>query len=65
MQSPNVKTYYTPSNRNEVNGIVERFHSTIAEIFQSVKTRYEGLAIKNSLNFQYPFTMLLYILLQI
>lgn len=46
LESLNIKTYYTPSNRSEVNGIVERFHSTIAEIFRCTKSRHENLTQK-------------------
>lgn len=34
LEDLNIDTYFTPVNRSEVNGIVERFHSTIAEIFR-------------------------------
>lgn len=46
LQNLNIEAYYTPSNRSEVNGIVERFHSTIAEIFRSIKSNYENLSAK-------------------
>lgn len=46
LQSLNIEAYYTPSNRSEVNGIVERFHSTIAEIFRCIKSRHENLTNK-------------------
>lgn len=46
LENLKVQTYYTPSNRSEANGIVERFHSTIAEIFRCIKNQHEGLSQK-------------------
>lgn len=46
LESLNIETYYTPSNSSEVNGIVERFHSTIAEIFRCTKSRHDNLSAK-------------------
>lgn len=37
LESLNIQWYFSPPNRSEVNGIVERFHSTIAEIFRCIK----------------------------
>lgn len=42
----NVQQYFTPSNHSQVNGIVERFHSTISEIYRTNKHRYEELSNK-------------------
>ena len=42
--------YFTPPNHSESNGTVERFHSTIAEIFRCIKTTYEDLNIKEIFN---------------
>ena len=47
LEDLNIHSYYTPTNRSEVNGIVERFHSTIAEIFRCVKSKHENLCNKN------------------
>ena len=41
-----IETYHTPPNRSEVNGIVERFHSTISEIFRCLKGQYPDLSQK-------------------
>lgn len=43
----NIETYYTPSDRSEVNGIVERFHSTLSEIFRCIRSKYQDLNEKN------------------
>lgn len=50
LEDLNIKTYYTPSNRSESNGIVERFHSTIAEIFRCIKSRHQNLSPKELFN---------------
>lgn len=42
----NVQQYFTPVDRSETNGIVERFHSTIAEIFKSNKHKYTNITVK-------------------
>lgn len=47
LEDLNIETYYTPSNRSEVNGIVERFHSTIEEIFRCTKNKHENLCNKS------------------
>ena len=41
-----VEMYFTPSNKSEVNGIVERFHSTISEIYRCVRAKHEELTQK-------------------
>ena len=41
-----IETYYTPPNKSEVNGTVERFHSTISEIFRCIKKQYSDLSQK-------------------
>lgn len=41
-----IQIYFTPSNHSETNGIVERFHSTLAEIFRCIKGRHEDLSQK-------------------
>lgn len=46
LESLNIQTYYSPVNHSEVNGIVERFHSTIAEIFRCIKSQHENLSPK-------------------
>lgn len=38
-----INQYFTPSNKSEVNGIVERFHSTLAEIFRCSKATHKDL----------------------
>lgn len=42
----NVEQYFTPSNHSQINGIVERFHSTISEIFRTNKHKFENLTNK-------------------
>lgn len=42
----NVQQYFTPVNHSETNGIVERFHSTISEIFKCNRHRYPNVTIK-------------------
>lgn len=46
LKSLNIQSYYTPTNRSQLNGIVERFHSTIAEIFRCIKSRHEKMSLK-------------------
>ena len=46
-ESLDTKTYYTPVNKSEVNGIVERFHSTIAEIFRCIKHKHDKMSQKS------------------
>ena len=41
-----VEMYFTPSNKSEVNGIVERFHSTLSEIYRCIQTKHEELSQK-------------------
>lgn len=45
-----IKLYQTPVHRSEVNGQVERFHSTILEIYRCLKAEYKGLRLKELLN---------------
>lgn len=42
----NIQQYFTPSNHSQMNGIVERFHSTITEIFNSNKHKFAALPNK-------------------
>lgn len=44
-----IDQYFTPSNYSQVNGIVERFHSTIAEILRTNKHKNENLTNKEKL----------------
>ena len=37
----NIQQYFTPTDRSEVNGIVERFHSTLAEMYRCNKHKFE------------------------
>lgn len=46
LQDLNIEIHFTPVNKSEVNGIVERFHSTLSEIFRCMKTKYENLTQK-------------------
>lgn len=45
-----IKMYQTPVNRSEVNGQVERFHSTILEIYRCLKAEYKDLRLRELLN---------------
>lgn len=42
-QRLNIVTNFTPSNHSETNGIVERFHSTLCEIFRCIREKYNDL----------------------
>ncbi|KXJ70875.1 hypothetical protein RP20_CCG022228 [Aedes albopictus] len=42
----NIQQYFTPSNHSQMNGIVERFHSTITEIFNANKHKYGDMPNK-------------------
>lgn len=50
LQDLNVQQYFTPTNHSQTNGIVERFHSTIAEIFRCNRHKYENLPVKDFFN---------------
>lgn len=41
-----VQIYFTPVNHSETNGIVESYHSTLAEIFRCIKDKYNDLSNK-------------------
>lgn len=41
-----VQMYFTPANHSETNEIVERFHSTLAEIIRCIKGRHGDLSQK-------------------
>lgn len=45
-----VEIFFTPPNHSESNGTVERFHSTIAEIYRCIKSNYEDLSVKEIFN---------------
>lgn len=38
--------YFTASNKSEMNGIVERFHSTLSEIYRCIQEKYNNLTKK-------------------
>ena len=46
LQRLNCEMYFTPVDKSEVNGIVERFHSTLSEIFLCMKTKFNDLSDK-------------------
>lgn len=46
LQRLQVEMYFTPSNHSETNGTVERFHSTLSEIFLCIKPSYNDLTNK-------------------
>lgn len=39
----NIQMHFVPANHSESNGMVERFHSTVAEIFRCIKPQYADL----------------------
>ena len=41
-----IKVYLTPSQRSEVNGQVERLHSTILEIYRCLKAEFNELSVR-------------------
>lgn len=45
-----IKLYHTPVHRSEVNGQVERFHSTILEIYRCLRAEHKDLRLKELLN---------------
>lgn len=45
-----IELYRTPVHRSEVNGQVERFHSTVLEIFRCLKAEYKDLKTKELLS---------------
>lgn len=45
IKSLGVKLYLTPSYRSEVNGQIERVHSTVLEIYRCLKTEYSQLSV--------------------
>lgn len=44
-----IQQYFTPSNHSQVNGIVERFHSTLLEIFRTNKHKFDDLSLKEKI----------------
>lgn len=46
LQALNIQQYFTPTNHSQTNSIVERFHSTVAEIFRCNRPKYENLSMK-------------------
>lgn len=46
LENQNIEVYYTATNKSESNGLVERFHSTLAEIFRCVRTKYPKYSVK-------------------
>jgi hypothetical protein len=42
----NVQIHFVPANHSESNGLVERFHSTVAEIFRCIKSQYADMTNK-------------------
>lgn len=45
-----IEVFFVPPNHSESNGLVERFHSTIGEIFRCIKPNYEDLSTKEIFN---------------
>ena len=50
LKSLGVRFYLTPSQRSEVNGQVERVHSTILEVYRCVLLEYPDLSVKELIN---------------
>lgn len=46
LETLEIQTYYTPPNHSEMNGIVERFHSTLTEIFKCLKHKFPNMSPK-------------------
>lgn len=46
----NVEMFFVPPNHSESNGLVERFHSTLAEILRCIKPTFENLSTKELFN---------------
>lgn len=46
LEKINIETHYTPPNHSKSNGTVERYHSTLAEIFRCIKEKYKDLTQK-------------------
>ncbi|GBP00108.1 Retrovirus-related Pol polyprotein from transposon opus [Eumeta japonica] len=46
IKSLGIKLYLTPTQRSEVNGQVERLHSTIIEVYRCLRTEYPDLSVK-------------------
>lgn len=44
-----IQQYFTPSNYSQANGIVERFHSTLLEIFRTNRHKFEDLSLKEKI----------------
>lgn len=45
-----IQIYLTPSQRSEVNGAIERVHSTILEVVRCLQNEYRELSIKELIN---------------
>lgn len=45
-----IKTYFAPPQRSEVNGTIERVHSTIIEMLRCIREEYPDFSIKELLN---------------
>ena len=45
-----IQIYLTPSNRSEVNGTIERVHSTIIEITRCLQMEYKDFSLKELIN---------------
>ena len=43
LQQLGIEQYFAPSGNSEINGIVERFHSTLSELFRCIKDKYNHL----------------------
>ena len=50
LQELNVTVYETPTGRSEVNGQIERFHSTLIEIYRCLKTDGNTDSVKSRIN---------------
>ena len=50
IRSLNIEIYYTPIQRSEVNGQIERFHSTLIEIYRCVSREIKNLSHKDMIN---------------
>lgn len=50
IKSLGIEIYLTPGQKSEVNGIIERVHSTIIEIFRCMQLEFPELTLKEIIN---------------
>lgn len=50
IRSLNIEIYFTPVQRSEVNGQIERFHSTLIEIYRCLSRETKNMGTKDMIN---------------